>query len=292
MLPRSLTKRVFLAFAALGFAMLVTVGGSLFLVLRNAHQDNIKQSLENQVVVVEASLKANPVSGQRGFEVRIRNLTTNIVDEGGLPRGVIGVVAGNPSSVTLPSPPPTGVRNFTDTYRVGGKQYVYVEPNATETGTFRFVFAVPDTSAQQALGDISRTMWIVVVILLGIGLPIAWLLSRSISGPMRRLAQAAADLPTSTSEQPVPIEGPTEVRVLTERFNAMAHELASTRHEESAMLANLRHIGRTSRGGGSNHCRGGRAIGAAHRRTGRGRAIARGTRGAPARTPRRDGAHR
>jgi signal transduction histidine kinase len=35
------------------------------------------------------------------------------------------------------------------------------------------------------------------------------------------------------------------VRVLTERFNAMAHELASTRHEESEMLANLRHDLRT-----------------------------------------------
>jgi signal transduction histidine kinase len=62
---------------------------------------------------------------------------------------------------------------------------------------------------------------------------------------MRRLAQAARDLPTSASQQPVPLEGPTEVRVLTERFNAMAQELASTRHEESQMLANLRHDLRT-----------------------------------------------
>jgi two-component system OmpR family sensor kinase len=76
-------------------------------------------------------------------------------------------------------------------------------------------------------------------------MPIAWLLSRSITGPMRRLAQAARDLPTSTSERPLPIEGPTEVKILTERFNAMAHEMASTRHEETQMLANLRHDLRT-----------------------------------------------
>jgi signal transduction histidine kinase len=62
---------------------------------------------------------------------------------------------------------------------------------------------------------------------------------------MRRLAQAAADLPSSSDENPLPLEGPTEVRVLTERFNAMAHELASTRHEETQMLANLRHDLRT-----------------------------------------------
>ena len=45
------------------------------------------------------------------------------------------------------------------------------------------------------------------------------------------------DLPAAAGEiEPLPLEGPNEVMVLTERFNAMAHELASTRHEaEPAM---------------------------------------------------------
>ena len=251
MLPRSLTKRVFLAFAALGVAMLVTVSASLFVVLREAHRDNIKQSLSHQVVVVTASLLANPVSGQRGLEVRIKNLTTPIVDQGGFvlvegPRGAVGIVAGIPPAATMPSLlPANGAKNIVDTYKVDGQPYVYVESNAGSQGGFKFVFAVPDTSAQMALDDIVRTLGIIVIVLLLLGLPVAWLLSRSITGPMRRLAQAARDLPTSTTQQPVPLEGPTEVRVLTERFNAMAHELASTRHEESEMLANLRHDLRT-----------------------------------------------
>jgi signal transduction histidine kinase len=250
MLPRSLTKRVFLAFALLGVAMLVTVSASLFVVLREAHRDNIKQSLSHQVVVVTASLLANPVSGQRGLEVRIRNLTTPIVDEGGFvlvqgPRGAVAVVAGTPPAATMPSAPANGAKNIVDTYKVDGRPYVYVESTAGSQGGFKFVFAVPDTSAQMALDDIVRTLGIIVIVLLLLGLPVAWLLSRSITGPMRRLAQAARDLPTSASQQPVPLEGPTEVRVLTERFNAMAQELASTRHEESQMLANLRHDLRT-----------------------------------------------
>ena len=251
MLPRSLTKRVFLAFAALGVAMLVAVSASLFVVLREAHRDNIKQSLSHQVVVVTASLLANPVSGQRGLEVRIKNLTTPIVDQGGFvlvegPRGAVGIVAGTPPAATMPSLlPANGAKNIVDTYKVDGQPYVYVESNAGSQGGFKFVFAVPDTSAQMALDDIVRTLGIIVIVLLLLGLPVAWLLSRSITGPMRRLAQAARDLPTSTTQQPVPLEGPTEVRVLTERFNAMAHELASTRHEESEMLANLRHDLRT-----------------------------------------------
>jgi signal transduction histidine kinase len=236
MLPRSLSRRILLAFAALGIAMLITVSGSLFVVLRNAHQDDIKQSLGYEVVVVEASLLANPVADQTQFETRIRNLTTSIVDAGGFvlvqgPRGAIRVVAGNPSSTAMPSPPATGAKNAIGTLRTSdGAQYVYIEPNANATGGFKFVFAMPDTSTH----------------LLLVGLPIAWLLARSVTAPMQRLAQAARELPAASGEaRPLPLEGPTEVQVLTERFNAMAHELASTRHEETQLLANLRHDLRT-----------------------------------------------
>jgi len=252
MLPKSLSKRIAVAFVALGIAMLVTVSASLFVVLRNAHQDDIKQSLGYEVVVVEASLLANPVSGQAQFEQRITNLTTSIVDAGGFilvqgPRGAIRVIAGNPSSAAMPSPPASGAKNAIGTIKTSdGKQYVYIEPNANATGGFKFVFAMPDTSTQQTLDDLYRTLWIIVLVLLLVGLPIAWLLARSVTAPMRRLAQAARDLPTAAGDvKPLPLEGPTEVKVLTERFNAMAHELASTRHEESQLLANLRHDLRT-----------------------------------------------
>lgn len=251
MLPRSLTGRIILAFVGLSAALLVAVTASMFLVLRNAHQDDIKKSLGYEVVVVEASFVANPVSGQNGFEQRIRNLTTSIVDDGGYvlvqgPRGLVSIVAGTPASINMPPSPDPGVKNAIGTLKTSdGKQYVYIEPNPNSTGGFKFVFATPDTSAQLALGDLSRALLIMVLVLFGLGIPIAWLLSRSITGPMRRLAAAAGDLPTSTSHRPLPLEGPTEVRLLTERFNAMAHELASTRDEETQMLANLRHDLRT-----------------------------------------------
>jgi signal transduction histidine kinase len=139
------------------------------------------------------------------------------------------------------------VKNAIGTLKTSdGEQYVYIEPNANATGGFKFVFAMPDTSTRQTLDDMYRTLWIIVVVLLLVGLPIAWLLARSVTAPMRRLAQAAGDLPTASGDvKPLPLEGPTEVRILTERFNAMAHELASTRHEETQMLANLRHDLRT-----------------------------------------------
>lgn len=252
MLPKSLSKRIFLAFAALGVAMLLTVSASLFVVLRNAHQDDIKKTLGYEVVAIEASLLANPVSDQGSYEGRITKLTTSIVDDGGFvlvqgPRGLVRIVAGIPSSADMPPPPAAGVKNAIGTLRTSdGKQFVYIQPNASATGNFRFVFAMPDNSIQLALSDLVRTLGIIVIVLLLVGLPIAWLLARSVTAPMRRLAQAARDLPAASGEiKPLPLEGPTEVKALTERFNAMAHELASTRHEETALLANLRHDLRT-----------------------------------------------
>jgi signal transduction histidine kinase len=161
--------------------------------------------------------------------------------------GATRFVAGTPSSTDIPAAPTGSAPTKIDTFKTtDGKQYIYIEPNTSGTRGFTLYVAVPDRSARQALNDLSRVLLIVVIVLLLIGVPIAWLLSRSMTGPMRRLAQAAKDLPTASGESvPLPLEGPTEVKTLTERFNAMALELAATRHEESQMLANLRHDLRT-----------------------------------------------
>src|ERR1035437_3561515 len=107
MLPKSLSKRVFLAFAALGVAMLLTVSASLFVVLRQAHRDDIQKSLVYEVAGVEASLLANPVSDQTQYETRIKRIAASIVDDGGFilvqgSRGLVRTVAGNPSSSDMP----------------------------------------------------------------------------------------------------------------------------------------------------------------------------------------------
>jgi signal transduction histidine kinase len=77
-----------------------------------------------------------------------------------------------------------------------------------------------------------------------VGVPIGYLLSRSVTGPIRRLAEATADLPVGPA-QPLTPEGPVEVRELTRRFNAMAAELAAQRDRETQLLADLRHDLRT-----------------------------------------------
>jgi two-component system OmpR family sensor kinase len=249
MLPRGLTSRILLAFAGLAVAMLVAVGASLFLVLRDLHQNETKALLSNQVVLVEAALLHR--TGAAQIEPTVQNYAANIEQDGGFilvqrRTGAVAVLAGNPSSMEMPAPPDPAKNAIGTMQTSDGKQFIYIEPNAAGTAGVKFLFAVPDRSAQQALGDLWRALLIVIAILLVIGAPMAWLLSRSLTRPIRRLANAAAALPASSAPpQPLPLQGPEEVRLLTERFNAMAAELAATRGEETALLANLRHDLRT-----------------------------------------------
>ena len=253
MIPGSLTSRILLGFAALGTALLLSVGGTLFVVLHELHLNEIKSSLGNQVVLFEAALVHQPGAGAAATEqVAIDYPGPAIEQDGGFilaqgPAGAIRILEGNPSSLVVPASPTDGSTTAIGTLRTSdGKSFVYIEPAPSGTHNVTFVFAVPDRSVAQALGDMGRAMLIVALILLILGIPIAWLLSRSLTGPMRRLSQAAADLPSRTgSLEPLPVEGPVEVRAVTERFNAMARELESTRHEEAQMLANLRHDLRT-----------------------------------------------
>jgi signal transduction histidine kinase len=252
-IPRGITTRIVLGFAALGVALLVSVGASLFVVLHDLHLNEIKSSLGNQVVLIEAALLHQPqTAASDAIEQLAADYGSSIEEDGGFilvrgPAGKIRTVVGSPSSIAIPPGPADGSSAAIGTLRTSdGRQYVYIEPGPAGTRNLVFLFAVPDRSVQRALNDMGRAMLIVVVVLLVVGIPIAWLLSRSLTGPMRRLAQAAADLPTRSGPlQPLPLEGAAEVRAVTERFNAMVRELESTRHEEAQMLANLRHDLRT-----------------------------------------------
>ena len=81
MRPRGLTGRILLAFAGLALAMLMAVSASLFLVLREMHQDATEASLRNQVTLIEAALARRAGGGQP--EQTVRDLPAAIADDGG-----------------------------------------------------------------------------------------------------------------------------------------------------------------------------------------------------------------
>lgn len=71
----------------------------------------------------------------------------------------------------------------------------------------------------------------------------AWLALR-VTGPLRRLADASADLSLQSTAR-LPVEGPREVQVMAEAMNAARERLRDQAHEVTRMLAAVAHDLRT-----------------------------------------------
>lgn len=248
-----LSARIALAFVAVAVVTLVAVGATLFVALRSLHADAATSALAQTTQPLVFQLRAATLAGD--LRQVLGDLRAQVVEDGVsvellMADGTATDLGGDPLAITRFPINPTAGRGHIDKGAIetaDGKAYLFAAtilrgPNAA--GPRAIVLLVPDTSGADAVRDLTRTLPAVVVLILLAGAPIAYVLARSVTGPLRRLAAASADLPSS-DPQPLPLEGPTEVRDLTDRFNAMAAELAETRRRESRLLADLRHDLRT-----------------------------------------------
>ena len=251
MIPRSLSGRLVGAFAVLALAILLAVGGTLFVVLRGLHADATLGALADVSGSVLPQVRDSIASGQlRGTleEVRTqladRSIEVLIVGADGQLRPAGGVSLG---SASIETDPAVG-GSVRGSVTLGGTRYLYVATTvrraAAAAAPKAIAFLAVDRSGALALADVGRTFPIVVLVILAIAAPLGIALSRSVTRPLRRLADATADIPAGHGA-PLPLEGPREVRELTGTFNAMTAELDATRARESELLANLRHDLRT-----------------------------------------------
>ena len=256
-MPRSLTGRIVLVVVLPLVAAWVAMALALAVILASLHADVTKSSLADigqtlivrfRNVALDRELRAivgevrEAVAGS-GIEVHLLRADGSYTDVGETPETLapadpieLGVTAARGTTFT-------GTASFTD-----GNPYLYaatVLRPETGTGPRALVLSIRDRSRAQALADMVRALPLMVIVGVVIGLPLTLLLVRSVGGPLRRLAGATADLPTGDRHQPLPLEGPTEVRELTARFNAMADELEIARAREASLLADLRHDLRT-----------------------------------------------
>ena len=251
-MPRSLGGRLVGAFAVLSLAVVLTVGGALFVVLRGLHQDATLGTLADVAGSVLPQVRESIASGQ------LRGTLDEIRDQlAGQPVPIeVVVVRADGSIVTGNGVPSAGsvievdvAVNSTVKGRVNldGRPYLYAATAVRRAGASAprgLAFITLDRSGALALADVGRTIPIVVLLILLIATPLALAVSRSVTGPLRRIADATADIPAGRATS-IPLEGPREVRELTGTFNAMAAELDATRRRESELLANLRHDLRT-----------------------------------------------
>ena len=249
-----LTTRIALAFGAVALVTVVATGATLFVALRGLHQDAARAALGQTSQPLAFQLRAAALNGD--LRTLLADLRQQVAEDHVsvdllTADGRVLDLAGEAAPVDrIPLDPgsargtvTTGTARFAD-----GRDHNYAAtilrgPNAAAP-TRAIVLSQLDTSAGEALRDLARTLLVVVLLVALAGIPIAFVLGRSVTGPLRRLARATADLPTGDLE-PLPVEGPVEVRELTSRFNAMAAELSDTRSHEARMLADLRHDLRT-----------------------------------------------
>jgi signal transduction histidine kinase len=245
--------RIGLAFAVVGLATLLAVGAGLFVTLRELHRDVTRASMADiaqplvakvRLVTVPADLRRRlaELRGELPAEIEVAVLTANgrVLGETE-PALDLASIEIDPALV----PGEVVAGSLPD---AAGTDFLYAATVLTRggpaAGSRAIVLVTQDRSAAAAWRDVTRVLPVVILLALLLGAPIAWLLSRSITRPLRRLAAATADVPTQGAP-PLPLEGPLEVRELIERFNSMTAELDATRREEAELLANVRHDLRT-----------------------------------------------
>ncbi|MGH2467355.1 MAG: HAMP domain-containing protein, partial [Candidatus Limnocylindrales bacterium] len=251
----SLRARLLLAFGALGLALLVGLGGALFLVLRGLEGDAADGALTDTAVQLVVAARTRLAAGVAGAEVLAElqtglqplDLTLLLVDGRGdvVARSSTGP---SPAHVDLTRPGPRGTLAHGQ-YASGGQTFAFVavtiSGRAAAIGSRVLVLARRDTSGVAALGDLAQALVVALVVMLVVGGLLATLLARSIARPLERLAAATSEVSKGMLPPPLPLAGPAEMARLSASFNVMSEEVAQARQAQRDLLANVRHDLRT-----------------------------------------------
>ena len=248
------STRIALAFVAVGLVATFAVGGGLFVSLRNLHRDETISTLGDIAQPVAARIRVAGLVADLAQELAAvaPSIRSDIGVYGIVGRRVVTAQAASSAvdiaAIAVDPGQKPGESRGGELTAADGSHLLYAVTVVREQGAaavpVAIVLTLPDRSGALAIGDLLRVLPIVVLLTTAVALPIAWGLSRSITRPLRRLAAATAALPGAAIE-PVPTEGPREVRELTDRFNATTGELERVRAEERELLANVRHDLRT-----------------------------------------------
>ena len=256
-MPASLTARILTAFGLLAVVVWLAIGTTMFVVLRGLHADATSSYLADIAQTLAVRIRGATADGE------IRRVINQIRGEVVGSEVTIHLLAsdGRVVDVGLPDPAPSVAITIPDTTKIGdtlagmapfadGQTHDYAAlvlraPKAV--GPRAVLLSQVDRSGAAALRDVGRSLPIVILVTILVGAPLAILLSRSVARPLARLATRTEDLvdPAASTIAPLPLDGPREVRDLTERVNAVAIELARSRAREGELLADLRHDLRT-----------------------------------------------
>ena len=249
-MPDRVSSRIAAAFVTVGLVAVLAVGAGLFVSLRSLHQEAAVGALGDVAQPLIARIRPLNTADLR---TGLTALKADLRSDTGL-----YLIVGERTVVDGDTQPLLTARDLglapdqAVGTSVGGswtasdrERYVFsatvIRSQGAVVGRVVLVLTTPDTSGALAIRDLLRVLPAVSIVVLLIGAPIAWFLSRSVTRPLRRLADATIAVPGADGARPLVPEGPSEIRDLTVHFNAMTAELERVRHEERDLLANIRH---------------------------------------------------
>lgn len=123
----------------------------------------------------------------------------------------------------------------------GSYWLVFAEPNR-DLGQALIFYSEPEQSANDFFSEFFlRPLAIAGLLALALSIVLAVIISRSVSGPLRKMATAAQGIAGGDYEQRVPPEGPEEVQQVAGSFNSMAAQVKSSQQAQREFVANVSH---------------------------------------------------
>jgi two-component system, OmpR family, sensor kinase len=224
---RSLRARLF---AVIALVVILSVGISLGLGLvltRRAVQSATLSGLANQAALIAAQQRSliaplahvQQLKPQLARQDEAYSLDVSILPERALARAA----AHERSKGSL-------------TY--GGRAYYFA---AEPVGKRTFILLRPTSLAATNWHPFLEGLLIAALAGAALAAGIALVLARRIARPVRRVAEASRSLATGTQPEPVPLEGPDELRTLASSFNDLSEQLARAREAERSFLLSVTH---------------------------------------------------
>ena len=123
----------------------------------------------------------------------------------------------------------------------GSAWLVFAEPNP-ELGRALIFYAEPEPTTRAFFGEFFlRPLLIAGLLALLLAILLAIVITRSVAGPLQKMARAAQGIAGGDYDQRVPPQGPDEVQRVAESFNSMAARVKSTQEAQREFVANVSH---------------------------------------------------
>ena len=245
---RSLASRLLLTYLLVTVLVVVLAGLSLLLLLQSTPlADRLAwRTLEAEASAlgprIERAIDQNRLeevlAGRLASRLRSRALIVN-------PQGEIVAVGGTAAEAADPALAETAVlagQGQGEVRDALDRRWLYVARRMSSGDLLIFAAPRPSLRALLVYGDdLLAPLLKAALVGLAASVLLAWLMSRWVAAPLRRLAGAARSVSTGRYEQRVPLDGPAEVESLAADFNQMVQRVQATQQGQRDFVANVSH---------------------------------------------------